>query len=722
MGLFTNALNKKLEKEIRKIESENKRKDFSNNKKNADIKNFIIKTVGFINNMTFGRDKLSEPEYNFEEIKRASETDSYIKIALEKQSRLIYKAGYYLKSENEEAVTYLKTRFRVMGYATFKPIDVLYLEIAEDMIKYSNTFLIKTRVPKIMNGVKANGLTDAGPIGGYFRVDPSTVFIKRDDCGNILGYVQKIENGKEKKFKVEDVIHIYMDKETDNAFGTPKIVAALEDVKLLRKLEGNVLAIVHRFAMPIFHWKIGKTEQGFQATDKEIDDAKYEIENMSLDGVVITNEKTEINVLGAEGNAIDISNYLAYFEQRVFTALDSSASQMGRGGAKQDADSMEAQLHDYVKHVQHILSIFIENFILNELLLEGGFNPILNEKDIVQYVFNEISLETKIKVENHEMLKYQSNLQTVEEARRNIGYKEVVEEERLYKNLIEVPAQVKINKSTADAQGEWTMAIAKMSAQNTASSSSSSSSSSSTGTSLNGKKKSQSPSKAATNNNRPTNQHGTTSAKVKEEMTFNEKVIRNKKKHKTEYKDIYDKIEKFKNNIVNTETDIEYLMAITKDSLIQDIKILINKNSNDGVNLAVNDLNKINVNSDNEIVNDFNLNIFYSEAEKTIVNILKDMKKRLTDREFETVDIVISSLEYRFRFLLEYLLPKVYWYSYLKTGAKFGVENVKVQFGDSSDSEKHDSIISTTNFKLDDIPAFHPFCDCKLKFLKGGNE
>lgn len=722
MGLFTNALNKKLEKEIRKIESENKRKDFSNNKKNADIKNFIIKTVGFINNMTFGRDKLSEPEYNFEEIKRASETDSYIKIALEKQSRLIYKAGYYLKSENEEAVTYLKTRFRVMGYATFKPIDVLYLEIAEDMIKYSNTFLIKTRVPKIMNGVKANGLTDAGPIGGYFRVDPSTVFIKRDDCGNILGYVQKIENGKEKKFKVEDVIHIYMDKETDNAFGTPKIVAALEDVKLLRKLEGNVLAIVHRFAMPIFHWKIGKTEQGFQATDKEIDDAKYEIENMSLDGVVITNEKTEINVLGAEGNAIDISNYLAYFEQRVFTALDSSASQMGRGGAKQDADSMEAQLHDYVKHVQHILSIFIENFILNELLLEGGFNPILNEKDIVQYVFNEISLETKIKVENHEMLKYQSNLQTVEEARRNIGYKEVVEEERLYKNLIEVPAQVKINKSTADAQGEWTMAIAKMSAQNTASSSSSSSSSSSTGTSLNGKKKSQSPSKAATNNNRPTNQHGTTSAKVKEEMTFNEKVIRNKKKHKTEYKDIYDKIEKFKNNIVNTETDIEYLMAITKDSLIQDIKILINKNSNDGVNLAVNDLNKINVNSDNEIVNDFNLNIFYSEAEKTIVNILKDMKKRLTDREFETVDIVISSLEYRFRFLLEYLLPKVYWYSYLKAGAKFGVENAKVQFGDSSDSEKHDSIISTTNFKLDDIPAFHPFCDCKLKFLKGGNE
>ena len=35
---------------------------------------------------------------------------------------------------------------------------------------------------------------------------------------------------------------------------------------------------------------------------------------MSLDGVVVTNEKTEIKVIGAEGAAINAAEYLNYFE------------------------------------------------------------------------------------------------------------------------------------------------------------------------------------------------------------------------------------------------------------------------------------------------------------------------------------------------------------------------------------------------------------------------
>lgn len=710
MGLFSNIFNKRIEKTLKKIVEENSRKSIVPTTKNTNkLKDFIVKTIGFVNNNSMTRDNLSEPDYDFEEIKRACETDSYIKIALEKQSRLIYKAGYYLKSENEEAVKYLKTRFRIMSYATGKPIDILYQEIAEDLVRYSNVFLIKTRVKNVMTGIKATGVFGVNPVGGYSKIDPSTMYIKRDDYGNILGYTQKVDNGKEKKYKVEDVIHIYIDKDSNNCFGTPKVVAALEDVKLLRKLEGNVLAIVHRFAMPIFHWKIGIPQTGFQATNKEIDDAKYEIENMALDGVVITNEKTEINVLGAEGNAIDVSNYLTYFEQRVFTALDSSASQMGRGGAKQDADSMEAQTHDYVKNIQQIISVFIENYMLNELLLEGGYNPILNEEDMVTYVFNEINLDTKIKVENHEMLKYQSNIQTLSETRRNIGYKEEVNEEELYKNAIEVPAQIKINQATADAQGEWTMQAAKLTAQNRATSS--------TGSSLNGKKKTQSPNKSAISKNRPSNQHGTTSAKVKESFVFNEKVIRNKRKHKQTYSDFYEKINKLRNNITGTDTDMDYLFAIAKDSLTQDLKSLVYKNSIDGIQFAVNELKDNDIDTTNVAALNLNLNLFYQDCDRTVKNIFKDINKRLEgNREFNNVDAVINALEYRFRFLLEYILPKVFWYSYLKAGAECNIKYAKVNFGDSSDAENHSDTVDTKNFSLEDIPAFHPFCDCTLKF------
>lgn len=739
MGLFSNLLQKDVEKAIQRYEAENKRKDLASVKQNNKVKDFIIKTVGFINSYNVGRDMLAPPEYDFEEIKRAAETDSYIKTSLDKYQRMIYKAGYYLKSENEKTVEYINKRFRIMSYATGKPIDILFQEIADDLITYSNCILVKTRVKQVMPGVKANGLFGLDPIGGYSRIDPSTISIQRDECGNILGYTQKTVNGKEKKYKTQDIIHIYMNKESSNAFGTPKIIAALEDVKLLRKLEGNVLAIVHRFAIPIFHWKIGKTQQGFQATDKEIDDARYEIENMSLDGVVITNEKTEINVLGAQGAAINAAQYLQYFEQRVFTALDTSASQMGRGGAKQDADSMEAQSHDYIRSVQRTISIFLENFVISELLMEGGFNPILNEKDIVSYIFNEISLDTKIKVENHELLKYQSNMQTLEEARRNIGYKEVTDEKRLYKNLIEVPAEITTVKATAKAQTAGQIEIAQVNGQiaedaakaqakrdantntnTTSNSNSNTKSNSKTGTLSNGKKTSQTPNKDAANRNRPTNQHGTTSVKVKEDMSIAEKVIRNRNSHKKKYKDFYSKLERLRNNIVETDSDIDYLISLSMESLTQEIQLAIKNASNEGINQAIKDLNKIKVDTTMLATLDISLDRMYDQAHETIRDIFKDIKTRLDDnRELENVDAVISALEYRFRFMIEYILPKTVWYSYLKAGNVVGIAQATVDFGDSSDKEKYNDTINTKAFSLDEIPAFHPFCDCKLIFKAG---
>ena len=733
MGIFNNFIDKKINKAINELTS---RKTFEPTNKNSKKQNFFIKAIGLINNAPIGRDTLAAPEYNFDEIRRAIETDSYIKITLDKHSRLIYKAGYYMKSENEEALNYLKTRFRLMSYMTGKPIDILYQEIADDIVKYSNVILVKKRERQSLNGVRANGLFGQDPIVGYFRIDPSTVYISRDDYGNITKYVQKVDSGKEKTYKKEDIIHIYMDKESSNSFGTPKVVAALEDVRLLRKLEGYALAIVYRFAMPLYHFKVGKTEQGFQATDKEIDDTKYEIEHMSLDGAFVTNEKTEISVIGSDNNALNLTGYLTYFENRVFSALDSSASMMGRGGAKQDADSMEAQSHDYVKYVQKVISIFIENMILNELLLEGGFNPILNDNDIVQYVFNEINLDTKIKVENHEMLKYQSNLQGLSETRRNIGYKETVDEEDLYKNKIEVPAELKITQFTAECQADASIKVAKatpnVSSGNSSNSNTSknSGSKSKTGTLSNGKKSSHSPNKDVSTRNRPVNQNGVTSAKVKENLNetydlntfnFNEKVIRNKLTHKKEYKNFYDKYEIFKDNVMQTDSDIDYLIAVTKDSMNVELRELIKKASKEGVNLSLKDVAKINkdINIDELSVTTISLNVFYEKVNEDLKNIFSDIKQRLdSNKSNKIAEEVFNALEYRFRYLIEYILPKAKWYSYLIIGKAAGVKLADVNFNGSKDEELYDNLVKLNAFSLDMIPSFHPFCDCTLKLKK----
>ena len=77
MGLFSKLLERDLDKAIKKYEAANKRVEFSTSSKKKN-NNFLVKTVGFINRYDFGRDVLTPPEYDFEEIKRAAETDSYI--------------------------------------------------------------------------------------------------------------------------------------------------------------------------------------------------------------------------------------------------------------------------------------------------------------------------------------------------------------------------------------------------------------------------------------------------------------------------------------------------------------------------------------------------------------------------------------------------------------------------------------------------------------------
>ena len=68
---------------------------------NANLKNFVVKAVGFSGGDSSG--DFASPEYDLSEIKNAIESDSYLNIALRKYSQLIFKAGYNIVSENDSA-------------------------------------------------------------------------------------------------------------------------------------------------------------------------------------------------------------------------------------------------------------------------------------------------------------------------------------------------------------------------------------------------------------------------------------------------------------------------------------------------------------------------------------------------------------------------------------------------------------------------------------------
>lgn len=667
---------------------------------NANLKNFVVKAVGFSGDSSSG--DFVSPDYDLSEIKTAAESDSYISIALRKYSELIFKAGYNIVSDNDAAAEYIESRLRMMSFTTNIPIDILFQQIAEDLIKYSNAFIAKSRVDtNQLGGIQAQGILDKKPVGGYFRLDPTTIQIKRDSNGTVQQYQQ--ESGSDSAtFKNTDMIHFYKNKEGGSAFGTPDIIPALEDVKLLRKIEGNVLDLIYRFAIPIYQMKVGIPEAGLMATDKEIDDAKTEIEKMASDGIIVTNERTDFKAIGAEGQAIDVSNYLSYFEKRVFSALNLSESQMGRGGAKQDADSMEEQVHQRVKFIQRTISIFIENFIFNELLLEGGFNPIYNEADIVKFQFNEINLDTKVKMETHAINQFQGNGISFPEMRKQLGLKsDNVDESLLYANMIQQKNALELVQAKLGV------------------SSNSNSTSSNTGTS--GPDKQQKTSGTAKNTISPTNQHGTTSVNIKESFSLTEEsnTVKNIEKYKKNFAAIYKKYQDARNDICEHDVEINSILALTRDSISKDLKQRIQEEASNGVIKALNDINSSNKTISNKII----VKQLENKTDKILNNIFRDIKKRLKIAKLKEDKLfAFDAIEYRLRFLAEEIISKSYWFAYVKTCQQFNIPEVYVKFNNNKnndDSEGRSCIVKTNAFTLDDIPPYNAYCSCKIS-TKGG--
>ena len=667
-----------------------------------DIKKFTIKATG----RSAQSNDLTAAEYSLTEIQNAIKSDSYIKRFVTDYSQLIFKAGYNIVGENDAAAEYIRKRLRLMSFMTNESFDNLMIEIGNDLVAYSNAFLVKSRTD--FNGINLSDLTinpvyDNKAVGGYFRIDPSTIEIQRDTNGAIKTYQQTLGNDTV-KFKPTDVIHFYIDKEPSNAFGTPRIASALEDVKMLRRIEGNVERLIYRCLFPITQMKVGIPQQGMMATDQEIKEAQQVVEQLVDDGLIITNEKVEFKNLGANNVALNAEPYLNYFEKRVFSALYLSTSMMGRGGIKQDADSMEEQVHDAVKYFQKSISNFIQNNLFNELLLEGGFNPILNERDIVYFVFNEINLETKVKVENHYLNQYQGNAITFEELRQELGRRaDNISLDDVYANAVTQKNKMDLvwagkgmltPDGTASPENGDPKAADKSSDEN----------------------------KQISNTDQPENQHGKSSVNIKEfKESADDKNKITKKNidiYKKNFSIIYNKFQAMRNDVCDdVKNQDAFTIPLARESIMKMLEKYMEKELAAGYKKAIRDCG----NKNPDFTFDIQTINIVKETKNTIDEIFKEISKRIKKCETrEEKESVFNSLEYRLRFLTEYTVSKAYWYAYVKTCNALGKEKVYVDFGNSEDKKSHKNVIDTKHFSLDDIPPFHAYCSCKIKTEKGG--
>lgn len=401
-----------------------------------------------------GRGSFQTPEYDLSEVGRIEDTDSYVRQAFDKKVALMFKEGWDLVGKNPRTIKYIKARLAQICQASGIPTEQLFRMIGSALVRKSNAFIVKARKTEASGGRvrrEPGSITDIKPVAGYF-IAPAETMEFRLSGHRLQRWRQKMPDGETKEWNPKDVIHFHYSKKEGFVFGTPLIIPIVDDIRALRKIEENIELLVYQHLFPLFQYKVGTDDAPAgitEAGEREIDVVKREIQFMPTEGGIVTPERHEIKAIGAEGRALRAEQYLDHFKKRVFSGLGVSAVDMGEGETanRATADNMSRNLIDAVKDYQQVMEIFVNEYVLKELLLESTFgDSVLDDENLVRLKFKEIDVDAQIKKEAHAADQFTKDILTWDEARRRVGEEPIV---------IPTPEEVEAGTDSADNFPEW---------------------------------------------------------------------------------------------------------------------------------------------------------------------------------------------------------------------------------------------------------------------------
>ena len=397
-----------------------------------------------------------DPDFDLEDIQNGYNTDSYIRQGVDKYVDQIFKEGYSFYGTDANAVEYLKLRLSYIAEASNTPTNQLLMDIAEDIVKYGNCMVVKARSndPNALpQGTTVTGLYGKDPVVGYFCANPVTMKCKRDEFGTIIEWQQDNDGGTQ-TFAPEDVVHFYYKREKGNAYGTSFLIPVLDDVRALRQAEENVLKMMYRNIYPFYHVAVGTEEQ--TGTTREVEELKAAIDGMDVEGGLVTTERVKITPIASD-KVIDAEPYLRYMESRVFSGMGIPEIMFGRGNTanRSTGDNMTSEMADRIRAMCRVIEMFFNSFIIKELLMEGGYDPVLNPDQAVEFRFNDNDVDVMIKKQVHAIYKYEHNAITEDEMRDELGMDPIPDGDRA-KLFVEL-----ITRETLRVQAELNTQVAK---------------------------------------------------------------------------------------------------------------------------------------------------------------------------------------------------------------------------------------------------------------------
>ena len=132
----------------------------------------------------------------------------------------------------------------------------------------------------------------------------------------------------------------------------------------------------------------------------------------------------------------------------------------GRGDTanRSTGDNMTSEMADRIRAITKIIEMFFNSFIVKELLMEGGYDPVLNPDQVAELKFHDNDVDVKIKKEVHAIYKYEHNAITEDEMRELLGMDPIADtdREKLFVELItretlKLQAELNTESSSSDS-------------------------------------------------------------------------------------------------------------------------------------------------------------------------------------------------------------------------------------------------------------------------------
>jgi hypothetical protein len=186
---------------------------------------------------------------------------------------------------------------------------------------------------------------------------------------------------------------------------------------------------------PLMQVKVGSPEAPCEYLldgISEIDMYRDYIQNMPKEGVLITDERVEVDVKGVAGQGADYTTVLEHYKKRIFTGLGVSGLDLGETDTanRNTADNVSQNLRDQIKSDLQWFCNQVSMTMLKEWFMEAPFAcSVQNAVADVTLEFHELDPDGQIKNETHAINLYNNHAITHPELRKRLKHKPLSEEE-----------------------------------------------------------------------------------------------------------------------------------------------------------------------------------------------------------------------------------------------------------------------------------------------------